>query len=295
MKKTDNDYMVRAITSDGCIRAFAAKTTNTIEQLRLAHGLAPLATAVLGRAATAVVMMAYMLKDGGKVAVQIRGDGPVGAVVAEADADGSVRGFVDHPDVELPPNAAGKPDVAGAVGKSGFLHVIKDIGLKEPYRGSVPIVSGELGEDFAYYFAKSEQVPSAVALGVTTAADGRVLAAGGWIVQLMAGVPEEKVEEIEQKLRALPPVNSLFADGGTPERLLSEILGDVRFLDRQEVRFACRCSRERVEETLTGFGSDEIGRILEEDGRAELVCHYCGQIYRFDRYELESLLQRLKN
>lgn len=287
------DCMVRAVTPDGRIRAFAAKTTDAVERMRLAHGLTPLATAVLGRAVTAVVMMGYMLKDGGRVSVQIRGDGPIGAVVAEADAGGSVRGFVDNPGVALPPNAAGKLDVAGAVGKSGFLHVLKDIGLKEPYRGSVPIVSGELGEDFAYYFAKSEQIPSAVALGVTVASDGRVLAAGGWIVQLMAGVPEDEIEELERKLRGLRPVSALFADGATPERLLSDILGDIRVLGGQEVRFACRCSRDRVEETLAGFGRDEIGKLLEEDGRAELVCHFCGQTYRFDRNELKTLLQRL--
>jgi molecular chaperone Hsp33 len=286
------DYLIRATAFDGKLRAFAANTTGIVEELRRRHDTTPVATAALGRTATAGVMMGAMLKGEERLTIQVKGDGPIGQIVVDADAKGEVRGYVDNPHVDLPLNERGKLDVSGAVGE-GYLHVIKDLGLKEPYRGSIPIVSGELGEDFTYYFAKSEQTPSAVALGVLVATDYSVQVSGGFILQLLPGLEEEEIAAIEQKLAKLPPITTLMAGGEDLEEVLKRMVDSVTILERTDIRFQCKCSRERVERTLLSLGREEIEQIIREDGKAELVCHFCNEAYAYNGEQLHSLLERL--
>ncbi|GLI10281.1 33 kDa chaperonin [Paenibacillus tyrfis] len=288
------DYLIRATAYEGKVRAFAVRTTGIVEELRRRHQTTPTATAALGRTATAALMMGIMLKGEEKLTVQVKGGGPIGQIVADSNAHGEVRGYVDNPTVDLPLNSIGKLDVAGAVGADGFLYVIKDLGLKEPYRGSIPIVSGELGEDFTYYFAKSEQTPSAVALGVLVDVDYTVKTAGGFIIQLLPGLTDDEISQIEKELAALPPITSLLDRGDQLEDILTSLLPGAEVLERRDdIRFQCKCSRERVEQTLISLGRDELQQILEEDGKAEIVCHFCNEAYRFSREDLEAILKSI--
>ncbi|CAG7649922.1 33 kDa chaperonin [Paenibacillus solanacearum] len=288
------DYLIRATAYGGKVRAFAVLTTSIVEEMRRRHQTTPVATAALGRTATAGIMMGAMLKGDEKLTIQVKGDGPIGQIVVDADAKGDVRGYVDNPAVDLPLNAVGKLNVAGAVGTDGFMYVIKDLGLKEPYRGSVPIISGELGEDFTYYFAKSEQTPSAVALGVLVDVNLTVKTAGGFIIQLLPGLADEEIMQIEKELGALPPITSLLDRGEKLENILTAFLPDVEVLERREdIRFQCKCSRERVERTLLSLGRNEMERIQEENGHAEVVCHFCNEAYRFNGEQLEEIIRQL--
>ncbi|PUA37274.1 Hsp33 family molecular chaperone HslO [Paenibacillus elgii] len=288
------DYLIRATAYEGKVRAFAVRTTGIVEELRRRHQTTPTATAALGRTATAALMMGIMLKGEEKLTVQVKGGGPIGQIVADSNAHGEVRGYVDNPSVDLPLNQIGKLDVAGAVGTDGFLYVIKDLGLKEPYRGSIPIVSGELGEDFTYYFAKSEQTPSAVALGVLVNVDYTVKAAGGFIIQLLPGLTDDEISQIEKELAALPSITSLLDRGDRLEDILATLLPGAEVLERRDdIRFQCKCSRERVEQTLISLGRAELQEILEEDGKAEIVCHFCNEAYRFSREDLEAILKSI--
>ncbi|RKN65770.1 Hsp33 family molecular chaperone HslO [Paenibacillus ginsengarvi] len=288
------DYLIRATAFEGRLRAFAANTTSIVEELRRRHGTTPVATAALGRTVTAGIMMGAMLKGEEKLTIQVKGDGPLGQIVVDANAKGEVRGYVDNPQVDLPLNPRGKLDVAGVVG-DGYLYVIKDLGLREPYRGSVPIVSGELADDFTYYFAKSEQTPSAVALGVLIATDYSVQTSGGFILQLLPGMDEDEISGIEAKLATLPPITSLMADGSDMEQILKQIDESVEVLERSDIRFQCKCSRERIEKTLISLGKDELEKIMNEDGKAEVVCHFCNETYAYNREDLHNLLERLNN
>jgi molecular chaperone Hsp33 len=290
-----DDVLVRGIAWGGGLRAYAARTTGLAGELQRRHGTYPTATAALGRAATAGAMMGAMLKGEEKLTIQVKGDGPLGQIVVDANAKGEVRGYVDNPQVHLPVSAQGKLDVAGAVGRSGYIHIVKDLGLKEPYRGSVPIVSGELGEDFTYYFASSEQTPSAVGLGVLVDVDGSVLHAGGFILQIMPGAEEKDIARLEQRLQEMPHVTSLLDRGETPESILRFLTDDdVQLLDAMPIVFKCYCSRERVERTLVSMGEAELASLIEEDGRAEVTCHFCNSAYEFDRHDLERLLEQAK-
>ncbi|TNJ62525.1 Hsp33 family molecular chaperone HslO [Paenibacillus hemerocallicola] len=286
------DYLIRGTAFEGKLRAFAANTTGIVEEMRRRHGTTPVATAALGRTATAGVMMGAMLKGEERLTIQVKGDGPIGQIVVDANAKGEVRGYVDNPHVDLPLNQRGKLDVAGAVGE-GQLYVIKDLGLKEPYRGSIPIVSGELGEDFTYYFAKSEQTPSAVALGVLIATDYSVQASGGFIMQLLPGMDEEEIAAIEEKLGSLPPITTLLTEGADLEGILKRLVESFEVLERSEIRFQCKCSQERVEQTLLSLGRDEVEQILREDGKAEVVCHFCNETYEYNGEQLHNLVERL--
>lgn len=286
------DYLIRATALDGKIRAFAANTTGIVEELRSRHHTSPVATAALGRTLTAGAMMGAMLKGEEKLTVQVKGDGPIGQVVVDANAHGDLRGYVDDPEVDLPLNAVGKLDVAGAVGTEGFIYIIKDLGLKEPYRGSTPIVSGELGEDFTYYFAKSEQTPSAVALGVLVDTDRTVKAAGGFILQVMPGMTDEEVEELDKRLAKLPPISSMLDEGKSLEHILGELVEGVEIRERMDLRFKCKCSQQRVEQTLISLGRQELEGMIEEQGQAEIVCHFCNETYTFDDKELQALVDR---
>lgn len=287
------DELIRGTAWNGGIRLFAARTTRLVSELQRRHDTFPTATAALGRAATAGALMGVMLKDEGRLTIQVKGDGPLGQIVIDANARGEVRGYADHPHLHLPSNSQGKLDVAGAVGRSGYLNVIKDLGLKEPYRGSVPIVSGELGEDFTYYFAESEQIPSAVGLGVLVDTDNSVLHAGGLIAQVMPGLPEEQLAKLEAAVASLPHITSLLNQGETPESILRMLTGGgLTVHARIEPVFRCQCSRERVERTLITLGPDEIRGMIDEDGKADVLCHFCNETYTFTAKQLEELYRR---
>jgi molecular chaperone Hsp33 len=287
------DYLIRAKAMNGKVRAFAARTTDIVDEMRQRHGTYPTATAALGRTATCGVMMGAMLKGEEKLTIQVKGNGPLGQIVVDANAKGEVRGYVDDPQVHLPSNSMGKLDVAGAVGREGFIYIIKDLGLKEPYRGSTPIISGELAEDFTYYFAKSEQTPSAVALGVLVNPDLSVKAAGGFIIQLLPGLKDEEIAFIEQELGSLPTITNLLEQGLSLEDILRQVLDSVEILETTDIRFQCKCSRERVEQTLISLGPDEIRQIQEEDRQAEVVCHFCNEAYHYNGEQLEHILEKL--
>ncbi|XEC94960.1 Hsp33 family molecular chaperone HslO [Paenibacillus tarimensis] len=289
------DHLIRGTAWGGKVRVFAVRTTLLTEELRKRHQTMPTATAALGRTLAAGAMMGAMLKGEEKLTIQVKGEGPIGQIVVDANAKGEVRGYVDHPNVHLASNAQGKLDVAGAVGRSGHIHIIKDLGLKEPYRGSIPIISGELGEDFTYYFATSEQTPSAVGLGVLVDTDGSVMHAGGFIIQLLPGLSDDEITRLEQAIGVMPPVTALLDQGESPEEILRFVVGDdLQVLEELPLSFVCKCSEERVERSLISMGEEELRQIIEEDGQAEVVCHFCNEVYRFERTRLEMLLQQAK-
>lgn len=290
------DILVRGTAWGGKIRVFATRTTNIVEELRRRHDSFPTATAALGRTLSVGAMMGAMLKGKERLTIQVKGDGPIGQVVVDANADGEIRGYVDHPQAHHGSNERGKLDVAGAVGTSGYIHVTKDLGLKEPYRGSVPLISGELAEDFTYYFAVSEQTPSAVGVGVLVENDNSVLQAGGYIVQLMPGLTDAEITRLEEAVAKMPPVTTLLAQGQTPEDLLKWLVGDEDLVihDTMPLVFKCQCSEERVEQTLISLGESELRMIIEDDAKAEVVCHFCNEKYSFGKERLEQLLAQAK-
>ncbi|PPQ52153.1 Hsp33 family molecular chaperone HslO [Paenibacillus peoriae] len=289
------DRLIRGTAMDGRVRAFAVRTTQLVEELRRRHDTYPTATAALGRTLTAGAIMGSMLKGKERLTIQVKGDGPIGQIIVDANAVGEVRGYVTEPHVHLPSNSMGKLDVAGAVGTEGFIHIIKDLGLKEPYRGSTPIISGELGEDFTYYFAKSEQTPSAVGLGVLVDTDNSVIVAGGFIIQLLPGLNDDEITAIENAVNSIPPVTALLDQGLELDEMLRWMLPDVRILDELDIHFQCECSRERVEKTLISLGESELEQLIEEEGQAEVVCHFCNEAYQFNKDELQNLLDQAKS
>ncbi|MCJ7843019.1 Hsp33 family molecular chaperone HslO [Lederbergia sp. NSJ-179] len=283
------DYLVKAIAYDGQVRAYAAVTTNTVGEAQARHQTWPTASAALGRTMTAGVIMGAMLKGEDKITVKIEGGGPIGIVLADANALGHVRGYVTNPQTHFELNEIGKLDVSRAVGVNGTLTVVKDVGLRDHFSGQVPLVSGEIGDDFTYYFAKSEQTPSSVGVGVLVNPDNTILAAGGFIIQMMPGVDEEVISEIEQKLQATPPVSRLMADGYSPEKMLECFLKDVNILEKQTVEFRCTCSKERLSNAIISLGKEEIHAMIVEDGEANAQCHFCNETYHFTKEELEGL------
>ncbi|WP_442602075.1 Hsp33 family molecular chaperone HslO [Paenibacillus sp. KN14-4R] len=287
------DYMIRGTGLEGKVRAFAVCTTAITDELSRRHQATPTVTAALGRTAAAGLMMGAMLKGEEKLTIQVQGGGPIGQIIVDTNAYGEVRGYVSNPTVDLPLNAHGKLDVAGAVGTDGALYIIKDLGLKEPYRGSTPIISGELAEDFTYYFSVSEQTPSAVALGVLVDVDYSVKAAGGFIIQLMPGLTDEELTAIEQRLPQLPSMTTMLEQGLTLEEILTEVLPSFRVLETKDVIFKCKCSRERVEESLISIGKQELQLLLDEDQKAEVQCHFCNEIYAFTGEEIQSIIDKL--
>lgn len=291
-----NDYIVRATTGDGSIRAFAATTRGLVQKAREIHHTSPVASAALGRLLTAAAMMGSMLKgDKDLVTLQIRGDGPLQGIVVSGDCCGRVKGYVFNPNVELPDKYPGKLDVGGAIG-AGYLDVIKDIGMREPYAGRIELVTGEIAEDLTYYFAQSEQTPSAVGLGVLVETDTSVRRAGGFMIQLLPGADEGMVSRLEEKLRHVPYVTDLLDAGKTPEEILELLLGDMglRILDRLPASFSCNCDRQRVEKALISIGREELEKIIEEDGKANLHCHFCAKEYDFTKSDLLCLLEEAK-
>lgn len=290
------DYLVRATAAGGMIRAFAAVTTDTVETARAAHNTSPVATAALGRLMTGAVMMgADMKNDEDLVTVKISCDGPIGGLLVTADRNGHVKGYVHEPGVMLPPNEKGKLDVSGALGL-GVLTVIKDIGLKEPYTGDTILVSGEIAEDLTYYYATSEQVPSSVALGVLMNKDNTVRKAGGFMVQLMPGCPDETAAVLEERLSAISSVTSMLDGGMTPEDILNHILSgmspDIKE-EKTDVSFYCGCTHERVEKALISVGREELQKMIDEGKTVELSCSFCGKKYQFSLEELKEMLNRV--
>lgn len=289
------DYIVRAIAEEGTIRAVAATTTNMVKESQKTHGLSPLATAALGRTMTAAAMMSTTLKgERDTITVQIKGDGPIGGIVVVSDSEANVKGYVHHPLVYLPLNSKGKFDVAGAIGQ-GYLNVIKDMGLKEPYIGYVDLVSGEIAEDITYYYAYSEQIPTVTSLGVLTNASEIVASAGGFILQLMPGADEETIMFIENKINSIPSVTGLLSEGKSPEDILNMILSEknIKIMDKTPCKYMCNCSRERMERSVISLGKKEILDIVNEDHGAELQCHFCNKKYRFSEEDLLSLMDKL--
>ncbi|MCS1352397.1 Hsp33 family molecular chaperone HslO [Mechercharimyces sp. CAU 1602] len=285
------DYGIRVTAADGQIRGFAVQVTGILNELHRRHHTYPIASAALGRTLSVGAMMGMMLKDERhQLTIQIQGDGPLGPVVVDADASGHVRGYVQNSDVELPPNAAGKLNVGAGIGQ-GMIHVIKDLGLKDPYRGSSPIQSGEIGDDFSYYFTMSEQIPSAVGVGVLVDTDASIRTAGGFLIQVMPGADEQMVEQVEQQIHTMPAVTKAMDEGATPEDLLQMLLGDsMKVLDKTPLHFHCKCSYERIRTMLQKLGAEEIRAIIEEQGSAEVICHFCNEPYQLSKEELESLL-----
>ncbi len=289
-------YMVRATALDDRVRAFSIDSTPVVAELHRRHGTDPAPTAALGRTATAALLLAAMLKKADQsVSLRIQGDGPGGTLLATANAAGDVRGLIANPRPDVEQVRDGKLNVSGVVGTRGRLGVMRDLGLRHPYSSSVEIVSGEVGEDIAYYLAQSEQVPSAVGIGVFVRADGSVEAAGGYIVQLLPGLAEEDVASIERTIRELPHPTRMLRDGDSPEQMLRRIFDD-RFavLDRTAVRFRCPCSRERAERALIALGHEELRSITDEAaerGFTDLTCEFCAEAYRFEPAALETLIR----
>lgn len=287
-----DDYILRATAADGLIRAFAATTKNTVQTARSLHNTTPVASAALGRLLTAGAMMGTMLKgEKDLVTLQIKGDGPIEGLLVTADSKGRVKGYPFNPNVDIPPKSPVKLDVGGAVGK-GYLTVIKDLGLKEPYVGKTELVSGEIAEDLTYYYAKSEQIPTAIALGVLVDTDTSIKAAGGFIIQLMPGATLEVATMLEERITHLKYITELLDRGETPETILDAVLGDMdlEIIDKMTTEFYCDCSRERVEKALISIGEKDLRTILEEDKKAEISCHFCNKVYNFDEADLKKLL-----
>lgn len=290
------DYMVIGTAAEGMVRAFAARTTNLVDEARRRHGTYPTATAALGRVLTAGGLLSANLKGDDLLTLRFMGNGPLGAIICSVDTRGYLRGYVQNPEVHLP-GRGNKLDVGGAVGKNGFIYVSRDIGLKEPYTGSYPLVSGEIGEDLAAYFAKSEQIPTAVSLGVLVEPDGSVQAAGGFFIQVMPGADVEITARLEGILDSVLPVSNMIAAGRVPEEILNDLFGTMHFnqLETRPLAFRCRCSKELLESILISLGADELSDMIEKQGSAEVKCHFCAETYQFDKSELEKLLAEAKN
>jgi len=290
------DYMVRATAAGERVRAIATVTTEMVEDARIRHATSATATAALGRTLTAAALLSAGLKDGQLVTLRVLGDGPAGSIITQADAAGRVRGYLMNPQADLPSTPARKLDVGGLVGRNGTLHVTRDLGMRTPYYGSAPLVSGEIAEDLAAYFARSEQVPSAVALGVLVGRDLRVLASGGLCVQALPGADPELVARLEARVRALPPITDLVAAGHTPEQLIEAALDGFasEAPSTGPVTFTCRCSRERVEGMLSVLGADELESLLAQEGQAEVTCRFCGDRYVLTEDEVRVLITALR-
>ena len=290
------DYIVRATAADNQLRAFAIYSKNLVEEARQRHNTSPVATAALGRMLSAGAMMGIMMKgEDDLLTIKLEGDGPLGGVMVTADSKAGVKGYVGNPDVLLPPNSKGKLDVGGAVGK-GMLTVIKDIGMKEPYSGSCQIVSGEIAEDLTYYFASSEQVPSAVALGVLMEHDNTVKQAGGLIIQVMPFAEDSLIDRLEEKINNMSSITSMFDKGMTPEDILNEVLGEfgLDINEKTPAAFRCNCSKERVEKALISIGKKELQEMIDEGNTIELKCHFCNTAYNFTVDELKKILKYAK-
>jgi molecular chaperone Hsp33 len=293
------DQLIRATAADGGIRAVSVITTSLTEEARQRHNLSYVATAALGRTMAAGLLFASSMKrSGSRVNIQIKGDGPLGSVIVDAGLDGTVRGYVTHPEVELPPTPNGKLDVGGAVGTNGYVYVVRDVGFGYPYSSTVELVSGEIGDDLTHYLATSEQTPSALMVGVFADTQG-VSVAGGLLIQIMPKAAQDQalVELLESRLSTLTGFTPLLQAGKSLPTIFEELLGDmglVIFPEVQMVRFHCGCSHERVLSALTLFGEAELKEMIEEDQGAEATCEFCNMVYHANEKELMELLSNLQ-
>lgn len=289
-----SDYIVRATAANQQIRAFAIYSKELVETAREHHNTSPVATAALGRLLSAGAMMGVMMKGEKDVlTIQMKGDGPINGVLVTADSKGNVKGYVGNPNVLIPPNYAGKLDVGAAIGY-GTMTVIKDMGLKEPYASQVPLGTSEVAEDLTYYFATSEQVPSAVALGVLMEKNNTVKQAGGFIIQLMPFAEESVISALEEKIAKITSVTSMLEQGLTPEGILEEVLGDlgVEFTDKLETKFFCDCTKEKVSKALLSVGKEELQDMIDEGKEIEVHCHFCNTNYAFGTDELTEIKEK---
>lgn len=287
------DYLIRGIDKLGRIRVFIASTTNMVEKARRIHNTSPTATAALGRSLTASVLMGTMMKnEEDTLTFKISGDGPAGNILVVAKNNGYVKGEIMHPKSDLPSREDGKLDVGGLVGREGTMTIIMDLGLKEPYIGMSKLVSGEIAEDLAHYFAHSEQQPSVVSLGVLVEKDITVKAAGGYIIQLLPGSTEEDIILIEESLKRIKPVSTLIDEGLSPEDILNSIFKDIEMeiLEKKEIEYKCDCSKEKIKHIIKSLGKQEIKAMISEDHGAEVVCHFCNTKHNFDEEELKKIM-----
>ncbi len=287
------DYIIRGMAADGQIRFFAATTRELVEKARAIHNTSPVASAALGRSLTAGAMMGSMMKGSDDlITINFRGNGPIDGITVTADAMARVKGFVGNPDVMLPASAEGKLDVGGAVG-AGFIQVIRDTGLKEPYVGETKLISGEIAEDLTAYFAISEQVPSAVALGVLMNKDNTVRQAGGFIIQLLPGASEECISTLEQKLTEVTNISGLLDEGMTPEEFVEYIMGSMNpeIMDTIVPEYYCNCSRERVAKAVMSVGEKELKEMIDDGKEIEVNCHFCEKKYSFSVDDLKAMLK----
>ncbi|MBV4419511.1 Hsp33 family molecular chaperone HslO [Clostridium tyrobutyricum] len=292
------DKIVRAMANNNTVRIISATTTNLVNKGVKMHECAPTAAAAFGRMLTAGSLMGTMLKsEKDSLTIKIAGGGEAKSVIVVGHPDGSVKGYIGNPSVDLPPNSKGKLDVGGAIGGNGNLSVIKDMGLKEPYAGQVPIVTGEIGDDLAYYFTVSEQTPSAVGLGVLVDTDLTIMAAGGFIIQMMPGVQEDTVALLENKLKNIPSVTDMISSGMDGQKIIESIFEgmDLNILDEMQPCYKCDCSRERVERALISIGVKDLSEIYEEGKTEELKCNFCNKAYKFTHEQIGKLLNYINN
>lgn len=291
-----NDKIIRCLAYNGKVNIRCINSTNIVEEARKIHDLSPTATATLGRVLTITSLMGKEMKEEkGTITTQIKGNGPIGKIVAVSDNNGNVKGYVSNPQLELPLNPLnGKINVGEAVGNEGMIYIIKDIGLKEPYIGMTPIISGEIAEDFTNYFATSEQTPTVVALGVLVNKDG-VKSAGGYLLTLMPDAGEEEIEKIEQALKNADSISKMLSDGKELVEIAEEVTGDknlMYFGDDSVPKYKCNCSKEKIEKSLIALGEKELNDIIEKDKKAELICHFCNKKYLFTEEELRKLVKK---
>lgn len=290
------DYIVRAVAADKQIRAFAITSREMVETARQHHNTSPVATAALGRLLTGGAMMGVMMKgEKDMLTLMMKGDGPINGVTVTADSKGNVKGYVGNPNVLIPANYAGKLDVGAAIGY-GTLTVIKDMGLKEPYVSQVPLGTSEVAEDLTYYFASSEQVPSAVGLGVLMSKDNTVKQAGGFIVQLMPFADEEVINKLEERVNNISSVTEMLEKGMTPEDILKEVMGDmdVEFTDKIDTGFVCNCSKEKIAKALASISKKDMDEIINDGKEIEVKCDFCNTTYKFSVEELQTLRKQFR-
>ena len=291
------DTIIRALAKNAPVKASAISAREMVERARQIHKTLPVATAALGRALAAASMMGNALKeDGESVTLQIKGGGPLGTVLAVSDNAGNVRGTVDEPAVDLPLRPDGKLDVGTAVGHEGTLTVIRDLNMKEPYVGSVGLLGGEIAEDLAAYFAESEQIPTACGLGVLVDRDQSVLAAGGYLIQLLPGAGEDVIAKVEGSILAAGPVTALLREDPDPETMLRKALSDfdLEILEKSPIGYRCTCSRERMERALISLGAEELQTMIDEQGHADLTCRFCDNVQHFSREDLEAMVEGIR-
>ncbi|WP_424348992.1 Hsp33 family molecular chaperone HslO [Latilactobacillus sp. 5-91] len=287
------DYLVKQVSEDGQLRAYAVNATQVVTEAQEKHDTWPTSSAAFGRTIVGTLLLsAAGLKGDTKMTVKVDGDGPVGKIVVDGNAQGTVKGYVTNPHVNLPSNEKNKIDVKAGVGTTGTLSVTKDLGLKEPFTGQVPLVSGELGEDFTYYLAKSEQTPSAVGVSVFVNEDSTIGVAGGFMIQILPGADDRLIDILEARLQEMPLVSELLQQGMTPEEIITEIVGELpmKTLEELPVKYECDCSKERFAKALSSIAPQDLKQLIEEDHGAEATCRFCGKQYQFSEADLKAIL-----